>query len=205
MMAAFDGIVSLYLSILRRLLDRGPALSAGSVCLCNRRIVSSEFDNEVVLFDTGSRSTYLINHTAAAVIRLTDGSRSLAGVALEISREFGEERGIVAADVKRIYREFIREGVCIMVPDRSFKPRIKRDAVIRQEDDGAFIFDPITDELFAVNETGLLVLEQIDGKRALSGIIDAVAAHFSDVDEQAVGRDVETFVQELLNRGLIVA
>jgi len=204
MMAAFDGIMSLYLSVLRRLFDRGPALSAGSVCLCNRRVVSSEFDDEVVLFDTGSRSAYLINHTAAAVIRLTDGNRSLAGVALEIAREFGEERRVVAADVKRIYREFLREGVCIMVPDRSFKPRLKRDAVIRQEDDGAFIFDPITDELFAVNETGLLVLKQINGKRALSGIIDAVAAHFSDADEQAVGRDVEAFVLELLNRGLII-
>jgi hypothetical protein len=205
MMAVFDGIVSLYLSILRRLLERRPDLSDSSVCLLNRRIVTSEFNrDELVLFDTGNRSVYLLNHTAAAVIRLTDGTRDLGEVARWIAREFGEKEKTVTRDAKRICRELIIEGVFTMAHDRSFKPIIKRETVIREEDDGAFIFDPITDELFAINETGLLVVKQINGKKSLAEIIDTVATHFSDVDAHEVGRDVEAFVEGLVSRGLIV-
>ena len=74
-----------------------------------------------------------------------------------------------------------------MAPDRSFIPTMKRETVIRDEDDGAFIFDPITDALSAVNETGLLVLRQIDGKKTLADIINAVAAEFSDVEPDQIG------------------
>ncbi len=206
MMGAFNSIVSLYLSVLRRLSERRPALSESSVCLLNRRMVASEFDqDELVLFDTGDRNVYLLNHTAAAVIRLTDGTRNLNAVVRGIAREFGEKDRAVAGDVKRICRKLIREGVFTMAPDRSFTPKIKRETVIREEDDGAFIFDPVGDKLSAINETGLMVMRQIDGKKSLADIIHAVAAHFSDVDAQQVGRDVESFVKELVDRGLIVA
>lgn len=159
--------------------------------------------DELVLFNSEKRSVYLLNHTAAAVIRLTDGSRNLGRIARTVARDFDADEAAAARDIKKIYRDLLKREALTMAPDRSFIPALKRETVIREEDDGAFVFDPITDALSAVNETGLLVLRQIDGKKTLADIIDAVAAEFSDAEPDQVARDVEAFVDGLVTRGLI--
>jgi hypothetical protein len=206
MMAAAGKIVHSCLTIIRRLYGRRIRLSGHSVFLLVDRILMYECTaDEIVLFDTESRSVYLLNHTAAAVIRLTNGARNIGWIARKVAWDFDAETRVVTRDIKKIYRELIKKGVITMAPDRSFIPRIKRETVIRQEDDGAFIFDPVTDALSAVNETGLMVLRQIDGKKTLADIINTVASEFSQVEPEEIGRDVEEFIEGLVSRGLIGA
>lgn len=203
-MAIANGIAQLCLFFTRRLLVRRVRLSERSVCmLVDLTLAYDCARDEIVLFNTESRSAYLLNHTAAAVIRLTDGTRNLGWISRRVARDFDAKTNVVIRDIKKIYRELLKKGVITMAPDRSFIPRIMRETVIRQEDDGAFIFDPVTDELSAVNETGLLVLRQIDGKRTLADIINTVVSEFSDVEPEQIGRDVEAFIEGLLSRGLI--
>jgi len=203
-MAIIGNIVSLYLDGVRWLFERRVALSEASVLLLADGILTCECPgDEIVLFSIENRSVYLLNHTAASVIRLTDGTHSIARIARKVSWDFDANTKAVIRDIKKIYRELFREGVIAMTPDRSVIPVLRREIVIREEDDGAFIFDPVNDELSAVNETGLLVLRQINGRRSLADIIDAVASEFSDVDPEQVGRDVEAFVEGLISRGLI--
>jgi hypothetical protein len=205
-MAVFGRIASLILGILPRPGARLFRLSGKSILLPEDRILVRECArDEVVLFDSENRNVYLLNHTAAAVIRLTDGARNLECIARKVAWDFDVKAGTAARDIRKIYRELLRKGVITMAPDRSFILKLKRETVVREEDDGAFIFDPITDGLSAVNETGLLVLRQIDGKKTLADIINAVSADFSDVDPEQVGRDVETFVDGLVSRKLIEA
>jgi hypothetical protein len=206
MMAAAGKIVHSCLTIIRRLYGRRIRLSGHSVFLLVDRILEYECTaDEIVLFDTESRSVYLLNHTAAAVIRLTNGARNIGWIARKVAWDFDAEIRLVTRDIKKIYRELIKKGVITMAPDRSFIPRIKRETVIRQEDDGAFIFDPVTDALSAVNETGLMVLRQIDGKKTLADIINTVASEFSQVEPDEIGHDVEEFIEGLMSRGLIGA
>jgi len=203
-MAVVGRILSYCLSLIRRVRERRVRFSERSAFqLVDRILVCECAWDEIVLFDIESRSVYPLNHTAAEVIRRTDGTLSLEWIARMVAWDFDEKTKVVTRDVKKIYRELFKKGVIAMAPDRSFIPRIKRETVIRQEDDGAFIFDPVTDELSAVNETGLLVLKQIDGKRTLADIINTVAAEFSHVGPDEIGRDVELFIEQLVNRGLI--
>jgi hypothetical protein len=205
-MAVVGRIASLILGIIRRLRERRIGLSGKSVCLLSDQILIRECArDEIVLFDSENRNTYLLNHTAAAVVRFTDGARNIERIARKVGWDFDKEMGAVTRDIIKIYRELLIKGVIAMAPDRSFIPRMKRETVIREEDDGGFIFDPITDGLSAVNETGLAVLRQIDGKKTLADIINAVAAHFSEVEPEQVGRDVEAFIEGLASRGLIDA
>jgi hypothetical protein len=205
-MIVIDSIVSLYLSIIRGILERRIGLSDTRVFLPADKILVCECArDEIVLFNIDNRNVYLLNHTAAAVIRLTDGVRNLGWVARKVAWDFNTKTNVVVRDIKKVYRELLKEGVITMTSGSSFIPKIKRETVIREEDDGAFIFDPVTDELSAVNETGLLVLRQIDGKRTLVDIINTVASEFSEVEPDGIRRDVEAFIEGLVNRGLIGA
>ena len=203
-MAVVDRICSLFFPIARLFRERRIGISKKDVVLIGDHILIREYaHDEIVLFDSENRGVYLLNHTAAALIRLVDGVKTLELIARNIAWDFDERMNIVVRDSKRICRELQKKGVLTMAPDRSFIPKIKREIVVREEDDGAFIFDPITDGLSAVNETGLLILRQIDGKKTLADITGAVAAEFSDVEPNEVARDVEAFIEGLVSRKLI--
>jgi hypothetical protein len=204
MVALIGKIASLILRIIRHLGERPIGLSGESVYLITDRILVREYPpDEIVLFDCENRNVYLLNHTAAAVIRLTDGTRNLEYISRKVAWDFNEETHVAVGDIRKIYRELLKKGVITMAPDRSLVPRFRRETVIREEDDGAFIFDPITDALSAANETGLLILRQIDGKKTLAEITNTVAAHFSEIEPEQIRRDVEAFIDELVSRGLI--
>ncbi len=203
-MTVADTILSIYLDVARLVFERRISLSRSSVLELSDGVLTSECSrDEIVLFSIESRGVYLLNHTAATVIRLTDGTRTLGRVAAKIAWDFDANIKTVVRDIKKVYRDLHREGVIAMTPDRSVIPVLKRETVIREEDDGALIFDQVDDELSAVNETGLLVLRKIDGKRSLADIINAVAAEFSEIDPEQIGSDVEAFVEGLIGRGLI--
>lgn len=205
-MAVIGRIASLICRIVPSPLGQWVRLTDRSVLLlADPMLIRECAGDEIVLFDCKSRNVYLLNHTAAAVIRLTDGARNIGWITRAIARDFDAETATVARDIKKIYRDLLRKGVITMAPGRSFVPKMKPETVVREEDDGAFIFDPITDALSAVNETGLLILTQIDGKKTLSDIINAVAADFSDVEPEQIERDVEAFIDGLVSRGLIDA
>jgi len=203
-MAVADRIRSLFSSIALLFRGRRIGISKKDVVQIGEHILIREYaHDEIVLFDSENRGVYLLNRTAAALIRLVDGVRTLEWIARNIAWDFDEKTNVVVRDSKKICRELLKKGVLTMAPDRSFITKIKREIVVREEDDGAFIFDPITDGLSAVNETGLLILRQIDGKKTLADITNAVAAEFSDVEPNEVARDVESFIEGLISRKMI--
>ena len=82
------------------------------------------------------------------------------------------------------------------------RPRIKRDVVLREEDDGAFVFDPIEDTLRVVNETGAALFTAMDGTRTIDEIVRSVTALFTGAGEEIVREDAERFMHDLELRGL---
>jgi len=60
----------------------------------------------------------------------------------------------------------------------------------------------VTGDYFDVNETGLLIWDQADGRKTVNGIAEEVAARFA-VRTEDLARDVIEFLQELAGKGLV--
>ena len=90
-----------------------------------------------------------------------------------------------------------------MGDSKSLYPSIKKDIVLREEDDGAFLFDPIQDALQALNETGVFVFKELNGKNSVDDIVKKVLSQYSDVESDAVKKDVEEFIEQIRARGFL--
>jgi len=82
-------------------------------------------------------------------------------------------------------------------------PKTKRSLVFREEDDGAFIFDPIRDELRCTNESGALVFQWLDGKTSVEDIVKKLNALYPEPDADSMAKDVHAFIEDLKRRGFI--
>jgi hypothetical protein len=90
-----------------------------------------------------------------------------------------------------------------MGDDKARRPVIKSDIVLREEDDGAFLFDPIKDSLQALNETGVLVFKELNGKNSVDDIVKKVLSQYPDIEPGAVKKDVEEFIEQIEAKGLL--
>lgn len=91
-----------------------------------------------------------------------------------------------------------------MSSDGSDMPKVKEDIVFREEDDGAFLFDPITDNLRCINETGALVFRELDGKNSFEDIVKKLKSAHPEIDEDEIRKDVISFIDDLKARGFLV-
>lgn len=75
--------------------------------------------------------------------------------------------------------------------------------VFREEADGALLFDPDTDSLRLLNETGAYVYRSADGARTVAQLIDALAEEYGEAREK-VARETGEFITELLEKELLL-
>jgi len=88
--------------------------------------------------------------------------------------------------------------------DRSGRYMINPDVVLREEDeDGALIYNPDTDQIKVINPTGLFIWQQCDGSKDLTGIVSAMRESYDEVPEDEVSEQVEKFIDDMVNTGFI--
>ena len=87
--------------------------------------------------------------------------------------------------------------------NNTYRPQMTKDIVFREEDDGAFLFDPIKDELRCLNDTGVVIYKAINGKNSIDDIVNKLAAIYPDVEKGQIRKDVETFMEDLKIRGYL--
>jgi hypothetical protein len=90
-----------------------------------------------------------------------------------------------------------------MADDNPNYPSIKDDIVLREEDDGAFIFDPIKDILQVLNGTGLLVFKELNGKNSIDDIAQKLQSEYPEMSPEAVKQDVTLFIEQIRTRGFL--
>jgi hypothetical protein len=90
-----------------------------------------------------------------------------------------------------------------MGDDKTNYPSVKDDIVLREEDDGAFIFDPIQDRLQVLNETGVFVFKELNGKNSIDEIVNKVLSQYSEAGADAVKKDIEAFIEQMKGRGFL--
>lgn len=93
-----------------------------------------------------------------------------------------------------------------MLPTRIFR---KQESVVSRSIAGETILVPIRGELadmekiFSLEQVGEFIWQQIDAKQSLSDICDRIVESF-DVERATAEADVEEFIAELQEAGLIV-
>ena len=73
------------------------------------------------------------------------------------------------------------------------------DVVLREEDeDGALLFNPDTNQVKVLNSTGLVIWKLCDGGHSVLDMEKALVEAFEGAEAEAVGQDVETFLSGLV-------
>lgn len=82
--------------------------------------------------------------------------------------------------------------------------------VVAREIEGEIVIVPLVagigdmeDELYTLNETGKIIWDRLDGQRTLRQVISELSAEFASPASE-IEADVVGFVQELLNRRMLV-
>ena len=79
---------------------------------------------------------------------------------------------------------------------RQFK---RNDSITyREEEDGAFLFDPKTGNLKYMNRSAKEIFLTLNGQKNVSQVIDQLLIQYKDADAQQIKQDVESFLQDLL-------
>ena len=83
-------------------------------------------------------------------------------------------------------------------------PLVNQGIVCREEEGGeALLFNPDTGEVKVANHTALFVWQLCDGTRSESDVLHALEEEFEDVDRGILEKDLDIFLQDLENQGLI--
>jgi len=78
------------------------------------------------------------------------------------------------------------------------------DVVLHEEDpDGALVFNPDTDQIRVLNQTGFFIWQLCDGSIGMEGIVSCVRESFDEVPDDNVSGQVEDYVNEMVNAGFI--
>ena len=78
------------------------------------------------------------------------------------------------------------------------------DVVIHEEDpDGALVFNPDTDQIRVLNQTGFFIWQLCDGSHDIEGITSRIRESFDRVPKDQVSEQVEVFVNEMVTAGFI--
>lgn len=78
------------------------------------------------------------------------------------------------------------------------------DVVLREEDtDGALLFNPDTNDVKVINNTGAFIWEVCQKGKTLEKIIVAVKDNFDKVPEDKVETEVKDFIEALVKKEFI--
>ena len=70
------------------------------------KILTAEFNDQMLLFDPIKNLPYVLNGVAAFILSKTDGVRSDKDIAMEILKKFSVEYDQALADIRNLYEEF---------------------------------------------------------------------------------------------------
>lgn len=84
---------------------------------------------------------------------------------------------------------------------RARKVHIRDDVVLREEDEGAFLFDPVNGRLCYLNQIGIDILKMCRQPVAENDIVNALAASYPEAPPKQIAADCGSFLEELNRLG----
>ena len=83
------------------------------------------------------------------------------------------------------------------------RPVLRPGVRYRRELEGGLIFDAGTLGVCFTNPTGLLILNEINGRRSCADIVERLQHRFVSTSRRTVQRDLRRFLEELSSVGLV--
>ena len=81
---------------------------------------------------------------------------------------------------------------------------VRNDSIVyREEEDGAFLFDPDTGNLKYMNRTAKEAFLLLDGHTAVNQVVRHLSTLYPDMDMQQIEKDVLSYLQQLDENGFI--
>jgi hypothetical protein len=72
-----------------------------------------------------------------------------------------------------------------------------KNIVYREEDDGAFLFNPDTGNLKYMNQSGKEIFLMLNEQQDINQVINHALGLFTDVERHRIENDLEVFLKEL--------
>ncbi|MFC2149095.1 PqqD family protein [Candidatus Auribacterota bacterium] len=78
------------------------------------------------------------------------------------------------------------------------KLSVNENIVLRKEDDDAFLYDPETGSVSVINNTGILIWENLHKGKNTGEIIAALLRDFPEEPPERIRSDCELFIKNLI-------
>ncbi|TRZ95965.1 PqqD family protein [bacterium] len=79
------------------------------------------------------------------------------------------------------------------------------DIVLREEGEEAFLFNPASNNIKVLNNTGAFIWKLCDGKHSRDDIVNALTEEFNVPSQEEAEKDLAKFLETLQNGGFINA
>jgi len=73
-----------------------------------------------------------------------------------------------------------------------------RDCIFREEEEGAFLFDPETGNLKFINSMGVNIYQLCDGRMTVGDITSLVCENYRDISSKRIEDDIKVFLKSLV-------
>jgi hypothetical protein len=90
-----------------------------------------------------------------------------------------------------------------MSTDSPGKPRRVDSVIINDDPEAPSILNPMTGDIYVTNPVGKHIMEVADGTKTVDEIISSVLVEFKGAPADAVGRDVQVFVRDGIEKGIL--
>lgn len=181
--------------------------------ILQEEVAIEDFDDGSLVFLARQKKLIEINHAARKILRLFNGKHTLKQVIAKTARDHDMKENRVRKDIQELVADMGEKGVLKpIVKLRRRRKKMDKSAgllanpkiSLREEEDGAILFDADTNGLQIINPIGLLIWKFIQvHPRTRTDI----AGHLLEVCEGApadqVEKDVDDFVSELQGKGFI--
>jgi hypothetical protein len=74
---------------------------------------------------------------------------------------------------------------------------IKQDIVLREEEEGSFLFDPNTGRICFLNEIGTTIWRLCDKSKTPDQVINKVCSDYPEVSKEKISQDCLKFITDL--------
>jgi hypothetical protein len=182
-------------------------------------IVMEDFDDGALLLRLSDRHLIEINPVGQRILGLTDGKSNTKQVVSFLVKQFDISAVEALQDTLAFYDDLYGQGVLEKVFWDAYKENYTMqqevtniagrylrnpDVVLREEDEyGGLLFNPDTNQIKVVNQTGLFIWQNCDGQMALDEIVKALQDAFDDIPVDAVNQDVQEFLQVMRESGFV--
>lgn len=78
-----------------------------------------------------------------------------------------------------------------------------KDCIFREEDEGAFLFDPETGNLKFINSMGVNVYQLCDGSMTIGDITSMVIGSYREISSKKIEEDIKVFLKSLVEMGFL--